>query len=318
MNAPEYNRAIAGHVWSLKDLPSDWAGYGILVKADLDGDFSLSPEEKHLPDWAAFTELVRTFQKKNFLKPDGMLGPNTFEKLVQAYDRDIENIIHWAGPLPIMRSTRPTFPPEGKPCSGRTWLERRICNLWNCYGGAICRAADTFDLPVKAALAVFSVESGRAYDAGTGRIVIRFENRTVWRKVYGHEQISNSHRNQDAEWSALGMAASLHMDHAVMSASWGLGQVMGFNHKVVGYENPLDMVRAFQDNVEAQVLAFFQFCRHENIDGYITSQDWGRFVRRYNGSRPGSTIFGQYTKGLADAYQAIGDMNRRGIRFLEG
>ena len=323
MNAIEYNRAIIGHVWSLRDLPFDWAGYGILSRADMDGDMALDANEKNLPDWAAFTAAVKSFQQSNFLRPDGMLGPNTFEKLVQAYDLEIEKVIHWAGPIPICRSTRPTAPPEGPHASGRTPLEKRICSLWNLYGGAICKQADAFDLPVAAALAVFSVESGKAYDSATGRIIIRFEDETVWKSVYHHADILNDHRNQADEWAALGRAASENIDHAVMSASWGLGQVMGFNHAKIGYGHPLDMVRMFQEDVGWQVHGFFMFCKGIEIDDDIRAKNWDVVVRRYNGARPDHKkewvrrIYHNYVSGLAAAYDAIEAMRRRGIRFLE-
>ncbi len=51
---------------------------------------------------------------------------------------------------------------------GRTPGEKRICHLWNRYGKAIHQQGAAHGLSTRSALAVFSVESGKAYDPATG------------------------------------------------------------------------------------------------------------------------------------------------------
>ena len=322
--AARYNELVIGHVWGLKDLPEAWPGTAILAKADLNGDFKLDADEKKLPDWEAFSALVADFQKDHNLGFDGKLGPLTFGKLRMAYAMPEEpgGVIGSFGPLVIMRATSPTCPPEGPKAVGETRLQKQLAALHNRYGGGILESAKQFDLPVAAAMAMFSVEaSGTAYDPETGHIIMRFENETVWKKKYGHGEIPNRHRNQDDEWTALATAAGIHLDHAIMSASWGLPQVMGYNHGLIGYKTAMEMVEAFQDDVRNQVRGFFLFCKNIGIDDDIRVQNWDIVVRRYNGSRPDHPkewvrqLYAQYIAGLRNAYAAIGEMKKRGFVF---
>lgn len=91
------------------------------------------------------------------------------------------------------------------------------------------------------------------------------------------------------------------IDHeiALQSASWGLGQIMGFNHTLAGYASASLMVRAFLDDEEKHLEAMVRFIQRSGLDDELRAHDWRGFARGYNG--PGYEKNGYHTK-LAAAY----------------
>jgi len=68
-----------------------------------------------------------------------------------------------------------------------------------------------------------------------------------------------------------------------MATSFGAFQIMGFNHKVAGYDSVDDMIRDMSTNVEAQFSAFKNFVRNNNLDTALRNEEWADFARGYNG-----------------------------------
>lgn len=71
---------------------------------------------------------------------------------------------------------------------------------------------------------------------------------------------------------------------ALLSTSWGLGQVMGFNHAAAGYTSPQAMVAAFADDEEHHLEAMIRFIVTNGLDDEIRRHDWRGLARGYNGS----------------------------------
>ena len=95
---------------------------------------------------------------------------------------------------------------------------------------------------------------------------------------------------------------------ALRSASWGIGQIMGFNHKAAGYASAGDMVAAFCESEKAQLDAMISFIVSEGLDDDLRRHDWSGFARGYNGA--GYATHGYHMK-LAAAFakwQAIPDV----------
>jgi len=86
---------------------------------------------------------------------------------------------------------------------------------------------------------------------------------------------------------------------ALRSASWGLGQVMGFNHSKAGYKTPQAMVQAFKVSEAAQLRGMVNFIKNSGLDDELKLHDWRGFARGYNGA--GYAKNGYHTK-LARAY----------------
>lgn len=89
-------------------------------------------------------------------------------------------------------------------------------------------------------------------------------------------------------------AMAINETAALKSASWGLGQIMGENHKLAGYETPQSMVRAFMADEEHHLDAMVNFIIASKIDDDLRvlaeldrptrPEDTIPIVRVYNGS----------------------------------
>ncbi len=87
---------------------------------------------------------------------------------------------------------------------------------------------------------------------------------------------------------ALCRSANLGEEPALKSASWGIGQVMGFNHEAAGFPSAAAMVLAMVGDEDAQLLAMVNFMRSNGLDVALRARNWEKFARGYNG--PGYAV----------------------------
>jgi hypothetical protein len=92
----------------------------------------------------------------------------------------------------------------------------------------------------------------------------------------------------------------LGLEPALKSASWGMGQVMGFNHHVAGFASAAEMVEALRTGEDAQVAAMAGFLAGNDLTGALVRKDWVSFARRYNGKNYWEN---KYDIKLAEQYQ---------------
>ncbi|WP_313353280.1 N-acetylmuramidase domain-containing protein [Paracoccus sp. (in: a-proteobacteria)] len=167
--------------------------------------------------------------------------------------------------------------------------------------------------------AVIEVEtSGGGFD-NQGRPKMLFEPHVFWRELGSGQKRATAEATGLAyqKWGSapypkdsyprLALAMKIDAAAALRSASWGLGQVMGFNHKAAGYASAGDMVEAFCDSEAAHLEAMISFIISEDLDDELRRHDWSAFARGYNGA--GYATHGYHTK-LAAAFkrwQAIPD-----------
>lgn len=117
-----------------------------------------------------------------------------------------------------------------------------------------------------------------------------------------------------AQYDRLARAIALDREAALASASWGLGQVMGFNAQVAGFANVEVMVAAMMDSENAQLLAMAHFINNNaKAVKALRKHDWATFAKIYNG--PNYAI-NKYDIRLASAFQgfqagAFPDLNVR-------
>ena len=120
-----------------------------------------------------------------------------------------------------------------------------------------------------------------------------------------------------AEYQRLGRAlalcrhAGLGDDPALRSASWGLGQVMGFNAVASGFARPADMVARMAESEDAQLTGMVGFIRSEDLDAKLRSHDWTAFAKRYNGPQ---FFKHQYHIKLRDAFEKFSSGISRDLR----
>jgi hypothetical protein len=86
-----------------------------------------------------------------------------------------------------------------------------------------------------------------------------------------------------AQYARLEAAHQLDEDAALKSASWGLGQIMGENHKAAGFDDVKDMVAAMVASEDGQLQAMAKFIDTSAMAPALRSRDWTQFARRYNG-----------------------------------
>jgi hypothetical protein len=102
------------------------------------------------------------------------------------------------------------------------------------------------------------------------------------------------------QYDRLAQAITLNRQAALHSASWGIGQVMGFNADNAGFPDVETMVQAMVKSEDAQVGGMFEFLLANHLDGPLRSHDWTSFARGYNG--PGFAK-NQYGVRLSAAFQ---------------
>jgi hypothetical protein len=82
---------------------------------------------------------------------------------------------------------------------------------------------------------------------------------------------------------ALCEKSGLGVEPALKAASWGMGQVMGFNHEMAGFSSAADMVEALKDSEDAQLSAMAGFLIGNGLVDKLLKKDWAGFAKIYNG-----------------------------------
>jgi hypothetical protein len=172
--------------------------------------------------------------------------------------------------------------------------------------------------------AVLHVETrGCGYFADR-RPVILFERHIFSRKT-GHRfdaqapDISNPKAGGYAggvgEYERLARALALDEQAALQSASWGLGQVMGFNATELGYGSVEQFVSQMMVSEDEQLAALAAFIQKNGLAEPLRKHDWAAFARGYNG--PGYEK-NHYDKKLAEAYQHLTSRSLPDLSVREG
>jgi len=105
-----------------------------------------------------------------------------------------------------------------------------------------------------------------------------------------------------AQHGRLNAATQYDRISALESASWGLGQVMGYWWKELGYASIQAFVNAMYKDEVSQLDAMCRFIKINKLDKYLRNQDWKNFALRYNGSAYAAN---SYDIKLANAYKQL-------------
>jgi hypothetical protein len=133
---------------------------------------------------------------------------------------------------------------------------------------------------------MFSRETGSRFDASNPDI----SNRTPG--GYGADGAN--------QYNRLQQALALDRKAALRSASWGIGQVMGFNAEIAGYSDVEELVDAMKSSEDEQLRAMAGMIIHNSIHKALSARDWPAFARGYNGPEYAKN---NYDTRLAAAYQ---------------
>jgi LAS superfamily LD-carboxypeptidase LdcB len=152
----------------------------------------------------------------------------------------------------------------------------------------IVQLSERYNLEPEIAYAFLTVETGNkpGFCANTGRPLIRFEphifaNPKRLRKWNIPESsvpwAGSSSKERKAKWAALGFshgsncatnqkeyealsyAINIHEEHAYQSISTGAAQIMGFNHRLVGYKTAKEMFEDYSVSEANQIIGFFRY-----------------------------------------------------------
>lgn len=138
-------------------------------------------------------------------------------------------------------------------------------------------------------LAFISVETGgQGFDKRTGKILIQFE--PAWFKrnePYAPSGIwsVNKVERQEKEWVAFNDAWKINPHAAMLSTSIGLGQIMGFNYRRIGYKSVDEMWDDAKNGIDRQLFQIIKFIDSDiKLISAVKAHDWDRIATLYNGA----------------------------------
>ena len=147
-------------------------------------------------------------------------------------------------------------------------------------------------IPLPRLLAFIEVESGGRGFGDTGKLILQYEP-LVFSKATGiprstlnkYKWDENTVDVQSKEWEAFNEAFSINPEEAMKSTSWGLPQIMGFNHKQAGYASVGDMLDDFKRGELNQVCALIRFIEGSSkLYKAIMAADYETCAYVYNGT----------------------------------
>lgn len=137
------------------------------------------------------------------------------------------------------------------------------------------------------------------------RAIKWFTKSREWYSLYPDlcNPTSGGYGKYSEQHGKLTRAANLNRDVALESCSWGMGQVMGYHWKSLGYKSLQEFINSMYRSEYDQVDAM---CRYLSVNGlikYITAKDWVSVALRYNGKAYKKN---NYDVKLRDAYKKFG------------
>jgi hypothetical protein len=166
------------------------------------------------------------------------------------------------------------------------------------------------------AWSILNVESGKAGFLADRRPQILFESHQFHGQTGGaydasHPEISQPTWVRDyaggaGEYPRLAKAFALDSEAALKSASWGLGQIMGFNYQVAGYSSIALFVQDACASEAKQLLQFQNFLISKGILAALQAHDWNTVALHYNGSGQVDA----YGSRLSQSYTALEDPSK--------
>lgn len=171
-------------------------------------------------------------------------------------------------------------------------------------------AAALLACDLAAVRAVAEVESGgRSGFLQDRRPKILFESRWFHKLTGGrfdaaHSDISTptwvrNYAGGAGEYERLGKAIDLDREAGLKSASWGMFQILGVNHRVAGFDDVEAFVKAQMVSEGEHLKAFCRFVINNHLDDELRDRRWADFARGYNGPAYAQN---HYDAKLADAY----------------
>lgn len=164
-------------------------------------------------------------------------------------------------------------------------IERRFVTIQD-----IIKAAEDDGLPPSMLLAFWEVESIGAGFLNSGKCVTLFEGHKfyeyvsdrisrrqaeAWRAKYPDlcypKSTSVHYRTGEREWARFERARTLDATCALLSTSWGLFQLMGFNYAYADYANVQDMVADHMESEHHHLASIVKYINNYTINARLRS-----------------------------------------------
>ncbi|WP_182422036.1 N-acetylmuramidase domain-containing protein [Aureimonas sp. ME7] len=182
--------------------------------------------------------------------------------------------------------------------------------------GELARA---YNLPEAHVLAVVDVESNGKVFAdveGQQRPLILFEPHIFYRRLAGAERTRAVNlglayakggtkpypASQAARWRQLEQAAQINREAAYESASYGVGQVMGFHWQALGFKSVDELVMTARSGLRGQADLMLRFIRVNGLEDHLRAGRWAPFARGYNGKGYAKNKYDAKLKAAAATY----------------
>ncbi|WP_349929483.1 N-acetylmuramidase family protein [Acinetobacter sp. A1-4-2] len=181
----------------------------------------------------------------------------------------------------------------------------------------IAAQAKALGIEVAALRAVIEVEcKGSGFNAD-GTPVILFERHVMRQRLIANKRdidlslisaerpdlcskSTGAYGLYSAQHGRLNAAAQYHRNSALESASWGLGQVMGYHWKALGYQSLQAFINAMYKDEASQLDAMCRYIKVNNLVDALKNKDWKSFARGYNGAAYAKN---SYDVKLGNAYK---------------
>lgn len=162
-------------------------------------------------------------------------------------------------------------------------------------------AAKNANIEYAALKAVIEVEARSSGFFSNGEPAILFERHVFWRQLGAirwftmrlkimalHPRVCNKYSGGYGYFSEqhdkLRIAASYNRDAALQSASWGIGQVMGYHWKALDYPSLQQFINDMYHSEAKQLEAMIRYIKVNNLVDELQRHDWAGFARGYNGA----------------------------------
>ena len=134
-----------------------------------------------------------------------------------------------------------------------------------------------------------------------GRPQILFEGHIMYKEIKNKFGLDKSDvYKRQSEYKRLEIAKKIDEECALKSASWGMFQIMGFNHLYCGCKDVFEFVKKMQESHESQLKLMYYYMNNTSCLKNLKEHDWAGFARKYNG--PGYAE-NAYDQKLKNAYE---------------
>ena len=177
-------------------------------------------------------------------------------------------------------------------------------------------SANSLRVEIAAIKAVAEVESSGEGFLADGKPKILFEPHIFWKQLREKGIEPNMFMEENADilypkWKSgaygpvskqherLEKASKINREAALLSASWGKFQIMGFNWKLCGTASLQDFINEMYESEDGHLRLFTNYIKKTFLDDELRGHDWAGFARGYNGPM---YLKNKYDAKLRDAY----------------